>query len=122
MASISAAYNARAAAYDDEPSFHRHLASEYVKYADPRPGERLLDLPCGTGLETFEFARILVSEGQKPTIIGVDISSGMLDVARSKVQQGQEISFVEHDITSLSRIRELEGRERTFDIIPSALH
>lgn len=123
MSSISISYNARAAAYDDTTTFHRHLASEYVSYAKPQKGESLLDLACGTGLVTFEFARVLqsLSTQPKPTIIGVDISTGMLGIARSKLSepsnQGLDIAFVEHDITSLSGIPELSGKEGYFDII-----
>lgn len=38
---------------DDDTTFHRTLASEYISYAKPQPGESLLDLACGTGLVTY---------------------------------------------------------------------
>jgi ubiquinone/menaquinone biosynthesis C-methylase UbiE len=133
MASIATSYNTRAPTYDDKTTFHRQLASSYITYAKPQPGESLLDLACGTGLVTFEFAPLLQSNPQnvthrasgpnasKPVIVGVDISKGMLDVARSKRQnpsnQDAEIQFVEHDITCLSSIPELRGKQDTFDII-----
>ncbi|RFU24596.1 hypothetical protein B7463_g11742, partial [Scytalidium lignicola] len=119
-------YNARASTYDGKTTFHRHLASEYVKYANPQPGESLLDLACGTGLVTFEFAHILhpslpSTSAKHPTIIGIDISSGMLDVAREKLSKqentGLEISFVEHDITNLDEVDVLNGKKSSFDII-----
>ncbi|KAH8595738.1 hypothetical protein B0O99DRAFT_686720 [Bisporella sp. PMI_857] len=72
MTSIVDLYNSRAQQYDDKTSFHRHLATEYVKYARPQPGESLLDLACGTGLVAFEFARHLQP---LPKIVGIDISS-----------------------------------------------
>ncbi|KAH8819058.1 S-adenosyl-L-methionine-dependent methyltransferase [Xylogone sp. PMI_703] len=105
-------YNARASTYDDKTTFHRHLASEYIKYANPQPGESLLDLACGTGLVTFEFAHILhpganTSNDKQPTIIGVDISSGMLDVAREKLSGPKNADDV--DV--------LKDKKSSFDII-----
>lgn len=114
--SIPALYNARAAQYDDKTTFHRSLAAEIFRCANPQPGESLLDLACGTGLVSFLFARKLQSGEKKGRIIGVDISHGMLDVARSKLQldenRGFNIEFLEHDITSLDSV--IDGE---FDII-----
>jgi ubiquinone/menaquinone biosynthesis C-methylase UbiE len=131
--SIPDLYNSRAETYDDKTTFHRRLAVDYVKYANPQPGESLLDLACGTGLVTFEIARRLQPQpqsqdengtgGKKGRIVGVDISSGMLGVAREKLRisiekgNGFEIEFVEHDITHLDEIEELSGMEGGFDII-----
>jgi ubiquinone/menaquinone biosynthesis C-methylase UbiE len=121
--SVAASYDARAASYDDKTTFHKHLASEYVEYAKPQTGESLLDLACGTGLVTFLFAPILqsTSSQQKPKVVGVDISPGMLSVARSKLlekkNEGVEIEFVEHDITSLDEAEILGRMEGSFDII-----
>ena len=119
MAAVSVSYNARAATYDDKTTFHRRLASEYISYAKPQPGESLLDLACGTGLVTFEFANILQSSPsssslqRRPKVVGVDISPGMLSVACSKLSdpanQDLSISFLEHDITSLTFVPELHG-------------
>jgi len=102
-----------------------------VHYANPQPGESLLDLACGTGLVTFEFAPILQPQlqddngtgGKKGRIVGVDISSGMLQVARAKLLEKEneakdfEIEFVEHDITDLGGVEELSGMEGGFDVI-----
>jgi ubiquinone/menaquinone biosynthesis C-methylase UbiE len=102
-------------------------------FRNPQPGESLLDLACGTGLVTFEFAPILQPQpqphnnnrtgGKKGKIVGVDISSGMLGIAREKlrtsISQGKdfEIEFIEHDITDLGGVEELRGMEGGFDVI-----
>jgi ubiquinone/menaquinone biosynthesis C-methylase UbiE len=115
---IREAYDKRAPTYDSKTSFHRNLAEAYVTYVDPRPGEDLLDLACGTGLVTFNLARILQphymdGEGEaerkrKGKIVGVDISRGMLDVARWKLEmRGNEelrIDFIDCDIAKLDGI------------------
>ncbi len=49
----------------------------------PRPGERLLDVGCGCGTTSIELAKHVGSGG---TVIGVDISSPMLEIARRRAQ------------------------------------
>jgi len=57
---------------------------------------RVLDLACGTGT----MSRLLDSRGYLVT--GVDLSHGMLAVARSKVAEtGQKIEFLEQDAVDL---------------------
>ncbi|MFZ1752565.1 MAG: class I SAM-dependent methyltransferase [Caldilineaceae bacterium] len=48
--------------------------------AAPRPGERLLDVACGTGTVTHQAAQIVGPSGQ---VVGLDIDAEALAVARS---------------------------------------
>jgi ubiquinone/menaquinone biosynthesis C-methylase UbiE len=48
------------------------------------PGERVLDVACGTGLVTFEAARAV---GETGSVLGVDISGEMIDAARERTRQ-----------------------------------
>lgn len=51
-----------------------------VELAHPRPGERAVDIACGTGL----VARIAAARvGPSGSVAGVDLNPGMLNVARS---------------------------------------
>ena len=52
-----------------------------VAYAQPRAGESVLDVATGTADVAIEFAR----HGGAAEIVGVDLSSGMLQVARDKL-------------------------------------
>jgi demethylmenaquinone methyltransferase/2-methoxy-6-polyprenyl-1,4-benzoquinol methylase len=56
---------------------------ELVKHAAPRPGDRILDLCTGTADVAIEFAK----ECPELQIIGLDLSPGMLQVAREKLVQ-----------------------------------
>lgn len=56
----------------------RELVMEFIK---PRPGETVLDLGCGTGIYALELAQMGLQ------ITGIDVSSGMLDVAREKANR-----------------------------------
>ncbi|KAL1615986.1 hypothetical protein SLS54_008643 [Diplodia seriata] len=76
-------YDARAANYDD--SWHPAFARDFVDQLPLFAGAKVLDLACGTGLLTF-----LAAERVGPTgsVTGVDISDGMLAVARQKLKSG----------------------------------
>jgi len=53
-----------------------------VELAQPRPGERIVDVACGTGI----VARIAAAHvGPTGAVVGVDLNPGMLSVARSVV-------------------------------------
>jgi ubiquinone/menaquinone biosynthesis C-methylase UbiE len=54
-------------------------ATDLVKRAAPRCGERVLDLACGTGI----VARLAAARMGAGHIVGMDINAGMLAVARS---------------------------------------
>src|SRR5258708_26559474 len=51
-----------------------------VELAHPRPGERVVDIACGTGI----VARIAAERvGPTGAVAGIDLNPGMLSVARS---------------------------------------
>jgi demethylmenaquinone methyltransferase/2-methoxy-6-polyprenyl-1,4-benzoquinol methylase len=49
----------------------------------PQSGERVLEVGCGTGSELLAIAHRVAPSGR---VCGLDLSSGMLDVARKKVE------------------------------------
>ncbi|KAL8786516.1 MAG: hypothetical protein Q9213_002743 [Squamulea squamosa] len=109
--SIQAIYNERSSTYDDS-LVHVRQAQEYIQCAKPKEGQSVLDLACGTGLVTL-LAKEQVGQGK---VIGIDMSSGMLEVARRKASnQGLDITFIEHDVTDLNELQ-----LGTFDIITCA--
>ena len=64
------------------PSVFGVWAPIVVDLAQPRPGERVLDVACGTGI----VARIAAARvGPTGSVVGVDLNPGMLSVARSVV-------------------------------------
>jgi len=63
-----------------------------VKAIDPQPGERILDIACGTGTSSVALTRT------GATVVGVDFSPGMLSQARRK---HTSVEFVEGDAVKL---------------------
>jgi demethylmenaquinone methyltransferase/2-methoxy-6-polyprenyl-1,4-benzoquinol methylase len=59
----------------------RRWRQALVVYADPHNGERVLDVATGTADVAIEFAK----DGRAAEIAGVDLSTGMLQVARDKL-------------------------------------
>jgi SAM-dependent methyltransferase len=61
------------------PAVFGSWAPILVELADPKPGERVIDIACGTGI----VARIAaVKVRQRGAVAGVDLNPGMLNVAR----------------------------------------
>ncbi len=80
--------------YDHRAAFVSELASELVVWLRPNPGERVLDLGCGTGTLTAEIARC------GALVTGVDSSAEMIAAAREKyaglafdVEDGEALAY-----------------------------
>ncbi|KAM3070603.1 hypothetical protein ACMFMF_008056 [Clarireedia jacksonii] len=132
---ISRHYDDRAEKYDTHTTFHAKLAREYVEFVEPKEGERVLDLACGTGMVGYE----LLSHAPISVIHGVDISPGMLSIARSKIPlvlastapkpllhhpippisppPQPEITFNQGDISNLSSLPFFSNKESIYNIV-----
>ena len=65
------------------PVIFQPWAREMIARADPKDGEHILDLACGTGIVTRE----IIASGIRPaSLTGLDISPDMLAVARDKAK------------------------------------
>jgi ubiquinone/menaquinone biosynthesis C-methylase UbiE len=79
---LEAYYDAVNHAYDDWSSgIHRRLGARLIEIASPLPGERLLDVGCGTGLVTQMAADRVGTSGE---VFGVDIAKRLLEVAKRR--------------------------------------
>ena len=92
---IAQLFNERAERYDDSAA-HNWEAHMAAKLAAPTPGERVLDVACGTGLVSRACAK---SMGAPADIVGVDIADGLLEVARHKA--APSMCFAHADATQL---------------------
>ncbi|MCG3210673.1 MAG: Ubiquinone/menaquinone biosynthesis C-methyltransferase UbiE [Anaerolineae bacterium] len=62
------------------PAIGKPIATDLLCLAALRPGERVLDVACGTGIVARLASRQVGAGG---TVAGLDVNSGMLEVARS---------------------------------------
>jgi ubiquinone/menaquinone biosynthesis C-methylase UbiE len=73
------------------PAIGEPVATELLRAAALRPGERVLDVGCGTGIVARLAADAVGSEG---SVAGLDVEPGMLAVARSAAV-GAGIEWIE---------------------------
>ncbi|HNV59202.1 MAG TPA: class I SAM-dependent methyltransferase [Rhodoferax sp.] len=105
------------AAGDYEPLWLAQLASvqaELLALAALVPGERVLDVACGTGLVTFKSASAVGASGH---VLGVDLSGLMVDAAqkRASTRGLSNVSFQRMDAEAL------EIPDASFDVALCAL-
>lgn len=102
----------RAASYYEQ-SWARQLAPAQdllMKLAALQPGERVLDIACGTGLVTFRAAEAIGTTGQ---VIGTDISEAMVEACRATAiartianarferMEAEKLSFADHSFDAV---------------------
>ncbi len=101
IAKTIATYN-RAADYFDAPplSFWNRFGQKTIEHLCVRPGDRVLDVCCGTGASAIPAAKCVGSTG---AVLGIDLCERLLDLARTKAQnQGLEnIEFQTGDFENL---------------------
>lgn len=73
------------------PAITMKWAEDLVDRAQPRAGEAVLDVACGTGV-VARLAAKRVAQGQ---VTGLDLNAGMLAVARSVTNNGAPINWIE---------------------------
>jgi ubiquinone/menaquinone biosynthesis C-methylase UbiE len=89
------------------PTITIKWAEDLVVHAQPRAGETVLDVACGTGVVARLAAR-RVAAGQ---VTGLDLNADMLAVARSLPSEAQPVSWVEGSAL------DLPFRSESFDLV-----
>ena len=92
-----AAWNANL--YDAKHDFVWKYGSDVVSLLAPQPGERILDLGCGTGHLTAQIAEV----GRRS--LGVDRSAEMVAAARSFISEFEIRDGGRAELTVSQRIR-----------------
>jgi len=100
-----------AEAYDSYmvPALFAPWASQLIQRANPQPGERVLDLACGTGVVARRAAPLL---GSKGTMTAIDLSRNMLSVGRAAAKgEGLNIEWQQ------GRAEQLPFADGSFDLV-----
>jgi ubiquinone/menaquinone biosynthesis C-methylase UbiE len=79
------------------PAITSKWAADLIERASPVPGEAVLDVACGTGV----VARLAAERMARGRVVGLDLNSGMLAVARSAPRAGPPIEWVEGSVLDL---------------------
>ncbi|MBT8401204.1 MAG: methyltransferase domain-containing protein [Rhodothermia bacterium] len=80
------------------PAIGAPLAAELVRLAALSPGDRVLDVACGTGV----VARMASEQvGETGTVVGLDVNPGMIAVARAAAPPGLSIEWHEASADSM---------------------
>ncbi|CAK7226636.1 hypothetical protein SBRCBS47491_006298 [Sporothrix bragantina] len=119
-------YATRAGKYDD--SWHPQYAKRFVRIVNPHPGQRILDLCCGTGLELFLLAEAFNDDSKANddgVVVGVDATAEMLAVAaerqRARPELADRVKLLRHDVTHLETLRTTDAlaplEKHSFDTI-----
>lgn len=85
-----------------------------LQFAAMKPGERVLDLACGTGLTTLTASAIV---GPAGSVVATDLSGQMVEVARQRAaeQHASNVTFKRMDAETLSLA------DATFDVVLCSL-
>jgi len=104
--------------YDTRWSFYvATTIEETIKRIDPKPGNRLLDIGCGTGA----LLEVMASRFPKVSLVGIDLSPAMLAVALDKCRQQVERSEIPRSGVKLvgGLAQQLPFCSASFDIVVS---
>jgi len=81
------------------PGMFRPLSRALLPLAAAKPGDRVLDLACGTGIIARQLAPVVGAEGR---VVALDLRPGMLDAAsKLTVPYGAPIEWMQGDATTL---------------------
>jgi len=91
------------------PALFAPGASQLLKRANPQPGERVLDLGCGTGVVARLAAPLL---GSKGSVTAIDLSPTMLSVGWAAAEnEGLDIEWRE------GRAEQLPFADSSFELV-----
>ncbi|MGG6267779.1 class I SAM-dependent methyltransferase [Leptolyngbya sp. AN03gr2] len=104
-------YNQMATVYDRLWSRYILKSLSFLRdWTQLAPTSTVLDVACGTG--TFES--LVLAEQPDQSIVGVDLSEKMLEIAQKKCRDYPNVSFEQASVTALP------FDDRSFDIVVSA--
>ncbi|KAM5352204.1 hypothetical protein ACJ41O_004927 [Fusarium nematophilum] len=107
-------YTSRAPNYED--SWHPDYSRRFMELVPVQPGDRVLSLACGTGLDAVIAADRVGDEG---VVVGVDVTEAMLAEAQKKLDQSttlaRRLKLVQHDVTDLVGCPHVE--KESFDLV-----
>ena len=90
-----------------------HLYDSLIAWSPIRPGERVLDIGCGSGGATRSAARATGPDGQ---VIGVDVNQACVDVAKERTPRDLRAQYRRGDARNLSFVE-----DRSIDCVVASM-
>ncbi len=80
---------------DEMEKHHVSIAEQTIRFMELKPGERVLDLGCGTGWASRILAR-MVADGPQGSgqVVGLDVSDEMIRRARAQSKDFDNVLYV----------------------------
>lgn len=98
----AATYNAAADCYDDPlNSFWERFGRSTIERLNLQPGQRVLDVCCGSGASAIPAAEKV---GRNGSVLGIDLSQKLLALARTKANQ-QQLRNIEFRVSDMLELR-----------------
>lgn len=110
-----ATYNAAASTFNKlRDRFNSDVTDKVVEKLAIKPGDRIIDVACGAGAVALRAAE---KTGPTGNVVGVDISSNMIDFARKNLQKSNlgNVKF------ELGDMEHLDYEEDSFDAVSCCL-
>lgn len=85
-------FDSKSASWDEGEVTSTEQRREFLSFLDIKKGEAVLDLACGTGVITP-----LLEEKSHSKVIGLDLSSKMIEIAKSKFNSNPNLDFKSGD-------------------------
>lgn len=108
-------YRKRAGRYDLSVQMYRLFAFDMSRYRQDTiaslglgPGNSVVELGCGTGLN-FEYVQRMI--GPEGKIVGIDLTDSMLDVARARItrERWHNVELVQADVAEWNMPQDVNG-------------
>lgn len=113
-------YARRARAYDRDAAWlslglQQRFRNYAVQKLDLRPGQTVLDVACGTGLNSYAIQAAIGPQGR---LIGLDYTAAMLEQAQKRVERWgwQNVSLIQGDVMQLDLSEKVDAILCTFAI------
>ena len=109
-------YDARSPKYSE--SWHPEHAANYITWTQPKQGQHVLDLACGTGLVSIPAKQVV---GPTGTVTAVDVSTGMMSIGKENAgKEALDIEWLEWDMSDMSSAKEQGKIRDNYDLITCA--
>ena len=81
------------------PHMHAHALSLLEDHC--KPGMKVLDVGCGSGVLCSMFARMVTENGADGKVVGIDYIKALVDMSDTNIKKGAEKAFLDSGVITL---------------------